>query len=73
MNRFLLFGYNDYYPQGGGYDFLAGFPEKQLAIDHGPKKGRPRYYHDRYHVFDVKLEKVVYRCMSDGTSEDGDD
>ncbi len=73
MKRFLLFGYNDHYPFGGGNDYLCSCDTLEEARANGPKPGGPRYALDRYHVFDTELEQVVFRCMGTGESEDGDD
>lgn len=69
-NRFLLFAGNDYYPEGGAYDFHGSFVSIEEAVKgHNPKM----YTYDGgwANIFDLKTEKIV-KQFSRGTWYDGD-
>ena len=38
MNRWLLFGGDDYYPQGGAYDLIGSFPSKKKAKEEAKRR-----------------------------------
>ena len=70
MKQILLFAGNDYYPEGGAYDFKGSFETVELALQaHNPKEHR--YEGGWANIFDLKEEKIV-KQFSRGTWYEGD-
>ena len=58
MKQILLFAGDDYYPEGGAYDFKGSFETVELALEaHNPKEHR--YEGGWANIFDLKEEKIV--------------
>lgn len=72
MNKqFLLFAGDDYYPEGGAYDFKGSFETEEDAVKaHNPNEHD--YNGGWANIFDLKEEKIV-KQFSRGTWYDGDD
>lgn len=56
MNRFLVFAWCQYYPNGGMDDFQASFDELEIAEKF--TDGLLRY--DWYHIYDSEENCIVY-------------
>lgn len=70
-NNFLLFAGNDYYPDGGAYDFKGSFKTVSAALkEHNPKQHN--YDGGWANIFDLETEKIV-KQFSCGVWYDGDE
>ena len=45
MKRYLLFGFDQYYPEGGWNDFMASFDYWEDAVSAAQEKPTRNYYH----------------------------
>lgn len=65
MKRFLIFGFDRYYPCGGMHDLAAQTDTLEGAYDYllgiqRPDTARDRYIHDFYEVWDMTTGEKVY-------------
>ena len=60
MKRFLLFGYDHYYPCGGWEDFIGDFDTLGEAKDGINVFRRLGYIRDDYEVVDSDQKRVVW-------------
>ena len=56
MKRYMLFGYYNYYPEGGMNDFKGYFDSINQMYDHILHSD---YVEDHYHAYDTKLAATV--------------
>ena len=57
MKRFLLFGYDDYYPTGGMDDFVNSFDSLEECVEEMSRD----LVVDRYHVLDLENPNNIIR------------
>lgn len=62
MKRYLLFGYSDYYPDGGWHDFIESFDTLDEAKNHGysVRVEVDASEVNNFHVFDIVEKIIVY-------------
>jgi hypothetical protein len=56
--RYLVFGYNHYYPQGGMEDCLVKTDLRSVALEAGRKYKADLY--QRVYVYDTKMGETIY-------------
>ena len=74
MKRYLLFGYNQYYPRGGWYDLQGSFDTPQEAIK-AAKTGESMVAevgYDWWHIIDTETMSIVVTGHGDQIPEADD-
>lgn len=65
MKKFLIFGYDRYYPAGGMHDLVGQFDTLEEVHEYfngirRPDTARFAYPHDRYEVYSVETGERVH-------------
>ncbi|MEQ6355193.1 hypothetical protein ABNX05_11240 [Lysinibacillus sp. M3] len=71
MKKYMLFGFDHYYPRGGMNDLIGTFDSKEEADDHFIKLNREGEYiikYDEYQLFDTEKEEILGYTLPDFNS-----
>lgn len=67
--RYMLFGYDAYYPSGGASDFLASFPDVSQAVEYVHKTCGDRGSPGFYQLYDAEGDRILWEVNSPGSSD----
>ncbi len=68
MKRYMLFGFDHYYPRGGMNDLIGTFDSKEEVDDHFIKlhmEGEYIIKYDKYQLFDTEKEEILGYTLPD--------
>lgn len=66
MKRYLLFAFNQYYPQGGMNDFDSEYDTKKELKMGIHVRGADNWRDVRLQVFDSQEKRIIYKAESRG-------
>jgi hypothetical protein len=59
MKRYILFGYEQYYPSGGMNDYIGDYDTVSEALMFLEELDKDEDKPECYHIYDIKLDKTV--------------
>jgi len=60
MKRYMLFGFDQYYPLGGMKDFIDSFANQDDALKYAIE-----HHEDMFHIYDLITNEIIWSSKSD--------